>query len=80
MLGGEHSGKVSKKFIGNFFFWGITLIDPIHFGIEGTATVKVSLFLFGGLIGVTLGALNNFALNPLPVYSWATGPGEEEHL
>ena len=25
MLGGEHSGKVSKKFIGNFFFWGITL-------------------------------------------------------
>jgi len=24
MIGGEHSGKVSKKFIGNFFFWGIT--------------------------------------------------------
>ena len=25
MLGREHSGKVSKKFIGNFYFWGITL-------------------------------------------------------
>ena len=24
VLGGEHSGKVSKKFIGNFNFWGIT--------------------------------------------------------
>ena len=24
-LGGEYSGKISKKFIGNFFFWGITL-------------------------------------------------------
>ena len=32
------------------------LIDPIHFGIERTATVKVSVFLFGGLIGVTFGA------------------------
>ena len=25
MPGGEHSGKVSKKFIGNFFFWGVPL-------------------------------------------------------
>ena len=25
VLGREHSGKVSKKFIGNFYFWGITL-------------------------------------------------------
>ena len=25
MLGREHLGKVSKKFIGNFYFWGITL-------------------------------------------------------
>ena len=25
MLGREHSRKVSKKFIGNFYFWGITL-------------------------------------------------------
>ena len=25
MLGREHSGKVWKKFIGNFYFWGITL-------------------------------------------------------
>ena len=25
MSGGEHSGNVSKKFIGNVFFWGITL-------------------------------------------------------
>ena len=25
MLGREHSGKVSKKFIGKFYFWGITL-------------------------------------------------------
>ena len=32
------------------------LIDPIHFGIERTATVKVSVVLFGGLIGVTFGA------------------------
>jgi len=32
------------------------LIDPIHFGIERTATVKVSVFLFAGLIGVTFGA------------------------
>ena len=31
-------------------------IDPIHFGIERTATVKVSVFLFGGLIGITFGA------------------------
>ena len=29
------------------------LIDPIHFGIERTATVKVYVFLCGGLIGVT---------------------------
>ena len=27
MLGRKHSGKVSKKFIGNFYFWGITLIS-----------------------------------------------------
>ena len=37
MLGGEHSGKVSRKFIGNFFFWWITLksrtIDVIVFGM-----------------------------------------------
>ena len=26
VLGREHSGKVSKKFIGNFYFWGITII------------------------------------------------------
>ena len=32
------------------------LIDPIHFGIERTATVKVSVALFGSLIGVTFGA------------------------
>ena len=32
------------------------LIDPIHFGIERTATVKVSVVLFGSLIGVTFGA------------------------
>ena len=32
------------------------LTDPIHFGIERTATVKVSVFLFGGLIGVTFGS------------------------
>ena len=25
VLGREHSGKVSKTFIGNFYFWGITL-------------------------------------------------------
>ena len=25
MLGREHSGKVSKKFIGKFYFWGINL-------------------------------------------------------
>ena len=31
------------------------LIDPIHFGIERMATVKVSVFLFGGLIAVTFG-------------------------
>ena len=29
MLGREHSGKVSKKFIGNFYFWGITLIKRL---------------------------------------------------
>ena len=29
MLGREHSGKVSKKFIGKFYFWGITLIAEI---------------------------------------------------
>ena len=28
----------------------------IHFGMERTATGKVSVFLFGGLIGVTFGA------------------------
>ena len=28
MFGREHSGKVSKKFIGNFYFWGITLSIP----------------------------------------------------
>ena len=27
MFGREHSGKVSKNFIGNFNFWGITLIQ-----------------------------------------------------
>ena len=27
MLGREHSKKFSKKFIGNFYFWGITLIS-----------------------------------------------------
>ena len=27
VLGREHSGKISKKFIGNFNFWGITLIQ-----------------------------------------------------
>ena len=31
------------------------LIDPINFGIKRTATVKVSVFAFGGLIGVTFG-------------------------
>ena len=31
------------------------LIDPINFRIERTATVKVSVFVFGGLTGVTLG-------------------------
>ena len=25
MIGREHSGEVSKKIIGNFYFWGITL-------------------------------------------------------
>ena len=25
VLGRKHSGKVSKKFIGKFYFWGITL-------------------------------------------------------
>ena len=25
MLGGEHSGKDSKKIMDNFYFWGITL-------------------------------------------------------
>ena len=29
MLGREHSGKVSKKFIGNFYFWGITLSNAV---------------------------------------------------
>ena len=29
VLGREHSGKVSKKFIGNFYFRGITLISLI---------------------------------------------------
>ena len=43
------------------------LIDPIHFGIERTGTVKVSVFLSGGLIGVTFAPLNKFTLNPLPV-------------
>ena len=27
MLGREHTGKVSKKFIGKFYFWGITLMS-----------------------------------------------------
>ena len=31
VLGREHSGKVSKKFIGNFYFWGITLIRCLCF-------------------------------------------------
>ena len=31
-------------------------MGPIHFGIERTAKVKVSVFLFGGLIGVAFGA------------------------
>ena len=32
------------------------LIDTINFRIERTATVKVSVFVFGGLIGVKFGA------------------------
>ena len=32
------------------------LIDPISFRIERTVTVKVRVFLFGALIGVTFGA------------------------
>ena len=31
------------------------LIDPINFGIKRTDSVKVSVFAFGGLIGVTFG-------------------------
>ena len=38
MLGREHSGKVSKKFIGNFYFWGITLIIYICMLTECTCT------------------------------------------
>ena len=37
MLGREHSGKVSKKFIGNFYFWGITLSKR---PFQGDAVVK----------------------------------------
>ena len=32
------------------------LNDPFNFTIERTVTVKVSVFLFGGLIGATFGA------------------------
>ena len=33
MLGREHSGIVSKKFIGTFKFWGITLNTPTTNGV-----------------------------------------------
>ena len=42
MLGGEHSGKVSKKFIGKFYFWGITLIIKSSYFSAGRLNVKLS--------------------------------------
>ena len=42
VLGREHSGKVSKKFISNFYFWGITLTNTDS---DGSSTQKYSLFL-----------------------------------
>ena len=58
----HHSGKVlssvwnAKSWSDLFCLLISILIGPIHFGIERTAKVKVSVFLFGGLIVVALGA------------------------
>ena len=58
----HHGGNIlssvwnSKSRSDLFCFLTSILIDPINFRIERTATVKVSVFLFGGLIGVTFGA------------------------
>ena len=46
MLGREHSGKVWKKFIGNFYFWGITLKDGILAFSLWSAQFCLALFLF----------------------------------
>ena len=40
------------------------LIDPINFTIERTATVKVSVFTFGGLIGVTFAGDEQLRFEP----------------
>ena len=46
----------SKSWFDLFCLLISILIDPIHFGIERSATVKVYVFLFGGLLGATFGA------------------------
>ena len=38
-----------------FYFLKSMLMDPINFRIERTATVRVSVLLFGGLIEPTAG-------------------------
>ena len=57
----HHGGNIlssvwnSKSWSDLFCLLISVLIDPINFGIERTATVKVSVFVFGGLIRVTFG-------------------------
>ena len=45
VLGREHSGKVSKKFIGKFYFWGITLRVIFWEYRESEDTHEKSIFL-----------------------------------
>ena len=49
-------GLEFEKLIWPVLFANIDLNCPFTFGIERTATVKVCVFLFGGLIGVTFGS------------------------
>ena len=43
MLGGEHSGRVSKKLIGNCFFWGITLTEGTGYETRQTSEEEIAV-------------------------------------